>query len=807
MPTWFGDDLVFGHQGWKTVSVTPYQTRVSLSVLAAYIATFIVATDHIRSGKDIRRMLSFVAVAATGMAVFGIVQQLTSNGRFCWVYAHPTRDTFGAACGAFANQNHFAHFISLGVGPLAWMLWESYRKHSQRSEKASPLYTATLGTALACVVLAALLSLSRGGAAMVMLAFLSFLGLTCLQKIDRGWILCAGAVVLLCFSALLINGFDRVEKELSNLDLLDPVETTNNRHEIWATVLRASGSFYRFGSGAGSHREVYPLYLRSTPSVEYTHAESSYLQILLETGVIGCALVVVAVGSLVVRSVKVLASGDTSTLSMASAVIPGIIVSCVHSTVDFVWHIPSCMTVAILLVAVLTKLPGKDSFRDIVADLIRRVSQSVASMRAKNVSRRSRRTWRRRRTTPRSLRTDDPRPDPVLAEGFVRVPISRPTWLCAFLMFVAIGFHTFQCLRPHAAASQHWDNYLTLSLAGKGFRGRGRLRDYTANHEDQKNDTLSEMRTELLEVLRHCPDHPRAHARLASIYLQEFDIAQQSAENPMGISQIRDAVYASNFASRSEMRTWLQRAIGKNALQLDRSLTHANFAARLCPVQGSAYLYLCELSFLNDPTSDTTGLFLRQAHVLRPMDGSVLLALGQDSALRGEMDAAIRYWREAFHLGQDERRRILNIVAPLLPVEVMLDEFEPDTEGLRELFEIYRNNQDLESARLVAYRFGELIEVSTGDSYDMAEQAMRVGAMFQRVGDRDSACRFFEKAHQHAPQDFRYRLTLGKNLVAAERFADAVPHLQWCKRYKPDDTHIDKVLRLAIRGSFQHQKR
>ena len=57
------------------------------------------------------------------------------------------------------------------------------------------------------------------------------------------------------------------------------------------------------GSGAGTHAEVYPIYYSNElceADTEFTHAENSYLQIGLEAGYPGLALVVAAVVSALV---------------------------------------------------------------------------------------------------------------------------------------------------------------------------------------------------------------------------------------------------------------------------------------------------------------------------------------------------------------------------------------------------------------------------------------------------------------------------------------------------------------------------
>ena len=107
---------------WKTVSLAPVETRGGLVTYLAYAMLFVVAVQRIRSIEDVERLLRWIALAAIGMATLGMLQFLLGNGKFLWVYEHPSRTTYNVVKGTFANQNHFAHFLALGLGPLIWWL-------------------------------------------------------------------------------------------------------------------------------------------------------------------------------------------------------------------------------------------------------------------------------------------------------------------------------------------------------------------------------------------------------------------------------------------------------------------------------------------------------------------------------------------------------------------------------------------------------------------------------------------------------------------------------------------------------------
>ena len=138
---------------------------------------------------------------------------------------------------------------------------------------------------------------------------------------------------------------------------------------------------------------------------------------------------------------------------------------------------------------------------------------------------------------------------------------------------------------------------------------------------------------------------------MAAVLLQRFEHEQKTAENPMGLSQFRDAALASQFPTRQAQDAWLDVAVGPNRKYVDAALVHSRRAIRLCPLQGEAYAYLAELSFLEGPGAAPKEALIAQALKVRPFEGIVLLAAGKEAALTGELSQslqAIAYWKLAF---------------------------------------------------------------------------------------------------------------------------------------------------------------
>src|SRR4029078_2691600 len=135
---------------------------------------FLTAVQRIAKLDDVERVLRWVALSVTLMAGFGLVQYLTDNGKFLWMYQHPFPYTGGAATGMYSNKNHFDLLLALGIGPLVWCLARDFGAPKSELERLAqrvrPWSKTAVALGLAIVLFAGLMSLSRGGVAMIVLA-------------------------------------------------------------------------------------------------------------------------------------------------------------------------------------------------------------------------------------------------------------------------------------------------------------------------------------------------------------------------------------------------------------------------------------------------------------------------------------------------------------------------------------------------------------------------------------------------------------------------------------------------------------
>lgn len=789
LPLWT-DNGAAGLGTWQRISLTPAETHAGLIVFLAYALVYWVSLQRIRSLEDVERLLHWIAWAAVGMSLFGLLQYLSSNGNFFWVYRHPYVLTDDVAKGAFTNRNHFAHFLALGIGPVIWWVQDGMRRYGLQGDsfarsrrvrnQAAALDMGLRFAGLAIVFAGVLLSLSRGGAVAAGLAAMTSVLVCYWAGAVRGKFALGMTAIAVLFGAFLFLGDQdsmggRLEKVASGS--IDEVDRGEGRRTIWKTTLAAIPDFPWIGAGAGSFREVYPLYLEyQSGHTIYTHAENGYLQVTLETGFIGLALVVLAILLGIFWTGRGLLRANSSRMAVAAgAAASALLASVAHSGVDFVWYVPGCMVVAMILVACAC-----------------RISQFTHD---------EQRRQRDRFVLPR----------PVAWLG-APLTIGVGAWMIAGQigpLTAEPAWTSYQRLQrsaylnPPAIAVEKKTSFVPEDPRVVAARQKAAERQVRAMQWENERRMVAE----LAEVVRRDPAHTQARIALAGGYLRLFQFAQDKSVNRMPLSQIRDAAIAAKYSSRQELEEWLSRAVGDHYRYLLLSLEHAKAGVALCPLEGMGYLYLGELCFLDIEHDAGTWDFVDQALRVRPYDGTVLFHAGREARLAGRLDEALDFWVKSFAAGPIYQRQIIDWMAGrTVPsalseeIEFILAQFQPGLETLKYMESRYaamvEPEQMIPLLEAVARASKEEAQVDLDEKRpELASEhwldAMSAYIKIDRFEDAAACGRQAVQCNSHS-FDARYRL--GFLLSDMGRYAEADEHLTWCVRAKPGHIKVKQRL-------------
>ncbi len=772
LPLWMSDNssTLLGSDGWATLSLHPQATQTALAMLLCYSLVFFVALQRLRKLEDISQLLRWIGVAAAAMALFGLAQYFTSNGRFFWVIAHPHQTTEHFVCGAFANRNHFASFLAMGAAAIAYRL---VRQTPQDKAFASPPMASRTKTPvalfwtgwLALVGLAILMSFSRGGAMAsaaggVVLAVVYWRGKLWGAK-QIGYLM--AAITLLAIGLALYTD-DRLTNRLDDLTSgsLEELDRLGGRRLIWKANLDAIADGWLTGSGAGTHRDIYPVYFEQSWPKVFTHAENGYLQIATETGLPGILLLVATFLAVVKWSLSALRRCESrEAFACLGALLAALTVSAVHSLVDFVWYTPATMMLVVLLLAALCRLANLNSS-----------DNSSDSSSDKPLSRQRR--W-----------------DLTLALGVT----------AAFLLYVMAG---------PALAARAWNQYYTHSvshhlLQAPQFQQLMQTGDPTCLGQDQ---SFFEAKTKALRIAVAAePRSAGAHGRLARTYLQWFDARSHGRDNRMGLSHLQATVASGGFASAEEIDAWLRRAVGDDIELLLAARRHARRAVQLSPLEGMAYVCLAQLSFLDDPSGEATRSYFAQAAAVRPYDGDILFEIGKFHLVLREIEQALDYWQRCYRKEGNHRLLVIAALAGRIPAQDFLETFEPDWKTLPAVWQRYQptgREPDLDA--LLAYAEKQTEKYSPGPGDPDAAYVWRwLAQMHADRGDFDAELKCLERAMDENGSLYPVRKSLADALFRAERFAESEPHFRWCLARHPENKGMRQALHQAANARLKNR--
>jgi O-antigen ligase len=324
---------------WAPISVSPAATWLALVSLLPIAALF-QATSLLSHQQ--RRWLSLAMLGVGLVSVFlgmaQVAQGPYSPLRFM------NQGNASEAVGFFANRNHYAAFLYvLTIFAGVWALDATMR--ASDVPQASRLGTATIlppiigFTVLVAFLAAQMIARSRAGLILSIVALAGVLVLALLDRRARSGL--SLAKLLLGGTALAAVFFlqfalYRVVDRFSADPLADA------RLAFAGTTMEAGTTFMPLGAGVGTFVPVYATFEKIEDTIANTfanRAHNDFLELWLETGLPGIAILALGVMWLVWRSLRVwrLSSlGEHSVdLGLARAASIAVALVLVHSIVDY----------------------------------------------------------------------------------------------------------------------------------------------------------------------------------------------------------------------------------------------------------------------------------------------------------------------------------------------------------------------------------------------------------------------------------------------------------------------------------------
>ncbi len=305
-------------------SLVPYKTLNSVLGLIPPLAVFC-AIVRLKAYRGSFMAAALVAGAIAGI-LLGALQVASSVPTESSWYLYPQTNP-GYAVGFFANANHMATLLVISLPFLAAIAAAAKGASVQRY---SAFIVLTAAAALVIVLGVALNgSLAAYGLLLPVLAG-SALILLPQGSAMRSALIIIAALLLAAAIAFLASS------SIGSSSLGSEAATSvQSRQEILAMTMRGVKDYFTLGSGLGSFREVYALYEDSTQvgNTYVVHAHNDYVEVALEMGVAGIALLILFLIWWAAALRRVWGTAESGAFARAASVASAAILA--HSLVDF----------------------------------------------------------------------------------------------------------------------------------------------------------------------------------------------------------------------------------------------------------------------------------------------------------------------------------------------------------------------------------------------------------------------------------------------------------------------------------------
>jgi O-antigen ligase len=354
---------------WMPISVAPQETWSSFLSLLPPMATFLLT---IQLSYRERRGLSLVMLAmGVGSAFLGLVQVSQGRGSLLQFFS----GNEGEAAGFFANRNHFAAFLySVLLFTAVWAIDVGFRIRSWREAAGSHTgiileLTATFMIFIAVIAVEAMVR-SRAGLLLTIVALVAVFALA--FRDDRNFARSEtnkprGKVSQIVFAATIVAIILPVQFTLYRImDRFAEDPLAGARIVFARNTITAAKVFMPFGAGIGTFVPIYQLVEQPSDTIANIYANrahNDFLEIWLESGVIGPALLLVFVVWLGYTSVKLWRRQEAAvnpfdtTLARAATVVIALLLA--HSLVDYPIRTEAIMAVFAMCCALMIE-PVKD---------------------------------------------------------------------------------------------------------------------------------------------------------------------------------------------------------------------------------------------------------------------------------------------------------------------------------------------------------------------------------------------------------------------------------------------------------------
>jgi len=298
------------------LSLYNFSTKEAAITFFSFVAIFIVTMNIINDKIQIKRMILIIIFLSLTITFYGIARKYFILGK-----------ELTGSFGTFGNRNQYAAYMVMVV-PLTVGFALSCKNQFQKFIFAFFSAIITAGV---------FLSSSRGGSLSLIFSFALMFFLLKKEKLIKGnyWAFCIP--IFLGIGFLLTTGFEPFKNRLFVL-----WESLGLRWTVNEEAFKIIKDFPLFGVGLGNFNHIFTIYQKSTYSLYYKHLHNDYLQLIIETGLIG-AFVYFAFLFKIFKNIfsELKQRHDSFAKNIVIGGVCGLFGLMIHSFFDFNFHIPA----------------------------------------------------------------------------------------------------------------------------------------------------------------------------------------------------------------------------------------------------------------------------------------------------------------------------------------------------------------------------------------------------------------------------------------------------------------------------------
>jgi len=280
--------------GRFSISVSPDDTSHVAALLTVCLALCVAASIVFHARSRLKMLLSAIAITGASVAILGCYRKLDPTADFYMFDGRPT------AFGGFVNRNNAALMLNLGLAAsLGLLSWRMMALHSIELDDPEFEFNDLLSlvsdresfvgllSGTACIA-GLLINGSRGGLVAAMFGLMLAFGYV---RPRRGLISIPVMIVVLAISVvILVTPMNLNLESINRWEFFSEEADTlqgDGRLLHWQDGWRAAKAYLPGGAGLSAYAYAYLPYQNVSPNAWFEHADNLWLEMLVETGVVG----------------------------------------------------------------------------------------------------------------------------------------------------------------------------------------------------------------------------------------------------------------------------------------------------------------------------------------------------------------------------------------------------------------------------------------------------------------------------------------------------------------------------------------